>query len=249
MEENKLELYKALANFQQTCPIVHKATEGYGYSYATLDSIIRIINPVMSENGLGFTQLLEGQSLKTIIFHTSGASIESSVDIPQNVKLAKMNEFQVLGSAITYLRRYALSSMLGIITDKDLDASGEQVESNGFEDPNIDPSAQGEKLRQQVIARVVAFSMELEPKAPIQSQDLANDSLTSVTNLYNEYKANLNDLRANNWIDQQMSMPKKSGSLGALRELVKEAKRRGFYTPSVELKLKQKADEYKAVEK
>ena len=38
-----------------------------------------------------------------------------------------MNEFQVLGSAITYLRRYALSSMLGLVTDKDTDASGEQV--------------------------------------------------------------------------------------------------------------------------
>ena len=40
-----------------------------------------------------------------------------------------MNEFQVLGSAITYLRRYALSSMLGLVTDKDTDASGEQVKN------------------------------------------------------------------------------------------------------------------------
>ena len=38
-----------------------------------------------------------------------------------------MNEFQVLGSAITYLRRYSLSSMLGLVTDKDTDASGEQI--------------------------------------------------------------------------------------------------------------------------
>ena len=37
-----------------------------------------------------------------------------------------MNEFQVLGSAVTYIRRYALSSMLGIVTDKDTDAAGEQ---------------------------------------------------------------------------------------------------------------------------
>ena len=38
-----------------------------------------------------------------------------------------MNDFQVLGSAITYIRRYAISAMLGLITDKDLDACGEQV--------------------------------------------------------------------------------------------------------------------------
>ena len=42
-----------------------------------------------------------------------------------------MNDFQVLGSAITYLRRYAISSMLGLVTDKDNDASGEQVKKSG----------------------------------------------------------------------------------------------------------------------
>jgi hypothetical protein len=38
-----------------------------------------------------------------------------------------MNDFQVLGSAITYMRRYQLSAMLGLVTDKDTDAGGEQV--------------------------------------------------------------------------------------------------------------------------
>ena len=38
-----------------------------------------------------------------------------------------MNEFQSLGSAITYLRRYSLSSMLGIVTDKDVDAAGKPL--------------------------------------------------------------------------------------------------------------------------
>ena len=43
--------------------------------------------------------------------------------IPENVSLKGMNEYQVLGSAITYIRRYALSSLLGIVTDKDTDAA------------------------------------------------------------------------------------------------------------------------------
>ena len=38
-----------------------------------------------------------------------------------------MNEFQVLGSAITYIRRYAISSALGLVTDKDTDAGGQQI--------------------------------------------------------------------------------------------------------------------------
>ncbi len=123
-------LFKALANFQQQVPVIHKGTQGYGYSYADLPAIFEIINPLLKENGLGFTQLIEGQGVKTIIFHIeSGEKIESLTDIPQGVTLKGMNDFQVLGSAITYIRRYALSSALGLVTDKDTDASGEQVKT------------------------------------------------------------------------------------------------------------------------
>jgi len=77
--------------------------------------------------------------IKTILFETkNGENIESFISIPQNVSLAKMNEFQVLGSAITYLRRYALSSILGIVTDKDTDASGEQQKKSPAPKPNLD---------------------------------------------------------------------------------------------------------------
>jgi hypothetical protein len=85
---------------------------------------------LLEKHGLCFTQVLQGTSLKTIIFHIeSGEQIESIIDIPQNVELKGMNAFQVLGSAITYLRRYSLSSALGLITDVDNDASGEQKKS------------------------------------------------------------------------------------------------------------------------
>ena len=121
-------LFKALANFQQEVPVIHKGTAGYGYSYADLPAIFGVINPLLQKHGLGFTQLMEGQSIKTIIFHTeSGEQLESTTDIPQNVTLKGMNDFQVLGSAITYIRRYALSSALGLVTDKDTDAGGQQT--------------------------------------------------------------------------------------------------------------------------
>lgn len=47
--------------------------------------------------------------------------------MPSDVELKGMNKFQVDGSKITYYRRYALSSMLGIVTDKDTDAGGKPV--------------------------------------------------------------------------------------------------------------------------
>jgi hypothetical protein len=124
-------LFKALANFQQECPIILKDTQAFGYKYADLPAIFPVINPILKKNGLGFTQLINGMSIKTIIFHIeSGEQLESSTDIPQGVQLKGMNDFQVLGSAITYIRRYALSSALGLVTDKDTDASGEQLKKD-----------------------------------------------------------------------------------------------------------------------
>lgn len=120
-------LFKSLALFQQECPVIIKSSQGYGYQFADLPAIFEVINPLLEKHGLGFTQPICGSKVKTILFHTeTGETLESETDIPQGVALAKMNEFQVLGSAITYIRRYAISSMLGIITDKDTDASGEQ---------------------------------------------------------------------------------------------------------------------------
>lgn len=120
--ENK-NLLKSLANFQYEVPILHKDTKGFSYTYTDLPEIIRVITPYLKKHGLGFTQLIDGNALKTIIFHfESGETIESSADIPDET-MKGMNKFQTLGSAITYLRRYMLSSALGLVTDKDLDAT------------------------------------------------------------------------------------------------------------------------------
>ena len=121
-------LFKSLAEFQQEVPTIHKATQGYGYTYADLPKIFEVINPLLKKHGLGFTQLINGTELITIVFHVeTGETIESKTAIPQGVQLKGMNDFQVLGSAISYLRRYCISSILGIVSDKDTDAGGEQI--------------------------------------------------------------------------------------------------------------------------
>jgi hypothetical protein len=126
------ELLKSLAAFQQEVKPIYKNTDGYGYRYADLTAILEKINPLMQKHELGFTQtiiVLDGRNaLQTIIYHTeTGDDIVSTCLIPDSVQLKGMNDFQVLGSAITYLRRYGLSAVLGLVTDADIDASGEQV--------------------------------------------------------------------------------------------------------------------------
>ena len=73
---------------------------------------------------LGFTQLIQNGGARNYTYFThQEETIKSFTPIPENVSLKGMNEYQVLGSAITYIRRYALSSLLGIVTDKDTDAA------------------------------------------------------------------------------------------------------------------------------
>jgi len=128
----KKELFIALAKFQKECPTIEKNTQGYGYNYADLPSIVNTINPLLEKNGLAFVQpieLMDGvRVIRTIIIHLeTGQTLESIIDVPI-VSLGKMNDYQALGSGITYLRRYSLSSALGIVTDEDNDAAGEQTQ-------------------------------------------------------------------------------------------------------------------------
>lgn len=142
-------LFKSLAAFQQEVPVIHKGTQGFGYSYADLPAIFEKINPLLKKHGLGFTQLLnskEGENyLVTVLFHVeTGESIESTTLIPQ-VELKGMNAYQAFGSGCTYFRRYCLSSICGLVTDKDTDASGEQVKHEPKK-PSIDQKRLGKAL-------------------------------------------------------------------------------------------------------
>ena len=117
-------LIKALSEFQNECPIIHKDTKGHNYTYADLPQIFSVINPLLNKHKLCFTQLLENDGIRTILFHVeSGEQLESFTTIPL-VKLGAMNEYQSYGAAVSYFRRYCLSSCLGLVTDKDTDAAG-----------------------------------------------------------------------------------------------------------------------------
>ena len=120
-------LIKSLSDFQNDCPIIHKDTKGHNYTYADLPQIFSVINPLLKKHKLCFSQHLENDGIRTFLFHVdSGEQMDSFTPIPK-VKLGAMNDYQAYGSGITYFRRYALSSMLGLVTDKDTDASGTQV--------------------------------------------------------------------------------------------------------------------------
>jgi hypothetical protein len=159
-------LIKSLSNFQSECPVIHKDTKGHNYTYADLPQIFSVINPLLKKNGLCFTQLLENEGIKTILFHVeSGESLESFTIMPK-VKLGNMNDFQAYGSGVTYFRRYCLSSMLTLVTDKDIDACGVQVE-------------------------VKAFQVESKPLQYYKTIIDSLDSIEGCKSFYNDYSADI----------------------------------------------------------
>lgn len=144
-------LFKALADFQQAVPVILKETSGYGYKYADLPAILEVINPLLKQYKLGFAQPIVGTKIRTIIFHTeTGETLESETDMPidslvyeqgknkkgEDVMIIRgfegMNKAQAIGSLVTYFRRYALSAILGLVTDKDTDGSSAEDPVNSF---------------------------------------------------------------------------------------------------------------------
>ncbi len=114
------EIAIALAKFQGSVQNVKKEAENpYFHSkYASFDSIVDAIRKPLSDNGLSYTQWPLGDTLVTILLHTSGEFMKASIALNPKDKAP-----QSVGSAITYMRRYVLSSVLGLATEEDDDGN------------------------------------------------------------------------------------------------------------------------------
>lgn len=118
------ELIKALLKAQHDFPLIKKEDSNpfFKSKYAGLPSILEVVNPILNKYELVLVQspVTDGDRIgvETTIIHSSGESITSKF----TMNLAK-NDPQGAGSAITYARRYALVSMLGLNVDEDDDGN------------------------------------------------------------------------------------------------------------------------------
>jgi hypothetical protein len=118
-------LYKGLIEARSDIKSVPKNKQGYGYKYATLDSIIDMLDDALPKHGLGYSQWVtmqnDKQALLTRVFHISGEWMEDVVEMTDTELSGKANATQQAGASITYYRRYALSAIFGIASDEDVD--------------------------------------------------------------------------------------------------------------------------------
>ena len=182
-------IIKAIADFQQECPVILKDTSGYGYKYADLTQIDSVIKPLLAKHQLMIVQPLNGNTITTTIYHIgSGEFITSVCNVPfESIKYEPvtteitkggvtekktkyiiagfegMNTAQAYGSLITYFRRYTISSLLGLITDKDTDGTGEKAPAPAPAPP---------------VKSAPAPQLTAEQKAAVESWNTNKDEIT-----------------------------------------------------------------------
>lgn len=138
--------------------------------YASLDAVWNAIRKPLSSNGLSVIQTIEGIgdtiNITTTLAHSSGQWISSTFPL-----IAGRPKPQELGSVITYMRRYALSSLVGVTADEDDDgnAAQEQAKEHSKKHPiNI------EKLSKKEVDLLEAAILEFDDQAAYRERIIAS---------------------------------------------------------------------------
>ena len=133
----------------------NKVNPHFGNKYADFTSVMEACRAPLSENGLSVMQYCETiqdkLTLVTMLAHTSGQWMKSNLPL-----MIKGENCQALGSAMTYMKRYGLSAMLGIVADED-DDDGEIAEGRLVNRPkelSVKKVTGIEKLNQEEVRNI-----------------------------------------------------------------------------------------------
>ncbi len=104
-----------------------------GNRYADLGAVIETAKPIIAKYELSVSQLVEEAAessvgITTILMHSSGEWLSSFVALPLGEEKGK-SRAQVAGSIISYLRRYAYSSILGLYAEEETDGNTDPKQS------------------------------------------------------------------------------------------------------------------------
>lgn len=105
-------------SFDATVRVRSKSGAEYSFKYATLQNIVTTAKPYLEKNGLSVIQLVGTNTVTTVLMHSSGQWVSIECEVKQTEPGA-----QAFGSAVTYIKRYQYSAILGIVADEDDDAN------------------------------------------------------------------------------------------------------------------------------
>lgn len=114
------ELPAAFIKLQKELEPIKKDAQGNRSKYASLTNVVQGVQQALSANDfvLFHTMRTGGAAsacMETVLLHKSGEHISSTIEVP----IAKLNDPQAYGSAMTYGRRYSIMALLGLVTEDD----------------------------------------------------------------------------------------------------------------------------------
>jgi hypothetical protein len=148
-------------------PIIKDATVDFTsakgkthYQHETLAGIAKAIDPVLSEHGLSYRFRTEqgqgGVKVTCIVQHCDGHAEETSLSGAPDASGNK-NNFQAVGSAVTYLQRYTLKAALGLSAEVDDDAQGagpRPGDTSRRQDPEPEPEFNPRAAADRIITAI-----------------------------------------------------------------------------------------------
>nr|DAK08235.1 MAG TPA: ERF superfamily protein [Bacteriophage sp.] len=156
-------LSKAMAEFQKSIkqPLKDANNPFFKSQYVPLENVVEAITETGSPLGISFMQFASSDEtgsieVATLVMHSTGEYIEFP---PVRMK-PESNKPQAVGSAITYAKRYALSAIFGITSDKDDDGN----EATGLNKPVDKQLKQQQKQQTQdeATGKIEKYWTELE---------------------------------------------------------------------------------------
>jgi hypothetical protein len=131
----------ALAQAEMKNATLNKVNPHYKNKYADLAAVRAATLPALNKHGLSILQTTQitdaGLVLVTRLAHKSGQWMDSTYPLP-----LAADKPQIMGSALTYARRYAWSSLCAVFADDDDDAEGASKADAGkaWGDPSVTPA-------------------------------------------------------------------------------------------------------------
>ena len=120
---------KGMIEFHKKLEAIDKSGNNkfLNYQYATLDDILKEVNPKLAEEGLYIMQFPINVGENELSIRTMLKSNTGQYIMYDSVSFKFKLDIQQLGSYITYLKRYMLSAILATNLNSDTDCAEEKV--------------------------------------------------------------------------------------------------------------------------
>jgi hypothetical protein len=132
-DNTKKNLATALAKAQAECQnvVMNKTNPHFRSRYADLSAVRDAVIPIFTKHGLSIIQCPTadadtGFHLETRLLHASGEEMVWRFPLPGDV-----SKMQVIGSAISYARRYTLSAVAAVASEEDDDGNASTATNGG----------------------------------------------------------------------------------------------------------------------